>query len=267
MYNYYVYAKKEKEKENEEILKKRELKRVESEKRLVQNYEERVKKFIYKFSTKPYKIVKNRSSSINPREDLLKEESHKIINKKGIIFKEFETDKQRLEKFLKEKSENEGYDKKNKKPLTKDLNLSLNKSPKKNIATKKSLNKNKSFSFPGDDFDLAAKKEEIENNSSLSYKMYNHMMRKLQLELNGVLPKTKEVDDPILFSKRNIEKEKFKERNAKSTSNKTYFNAMSNFSIGKSFYNSQMIKKLHKQQLEEDKRVRKINMKTEGLNM
>jgi len=40
---------------------------------------------------------------VNPREDFLEESKQKIIGKKGIIVKGFETEKERIERYIKEK--------------------------------------------------------------------------------------------------------------------------------------------------------------------
>ena len=136
MFNYYTYQKKRNEslKEKKNKIKQIKMNKINKIKRdeLIHNYEERVKKFIYKISDDPNFLSKNNSLSLslNKEKNIQKELYNNLtyFNEKRFNFSNFETDRARAEK----------YDE-NKKKYEKLLN---EKFPEKNI---KNTN-NKSFS-------------------------------------------------------------------------------------------------------------------------
>ena len=104
MYNYYTDLKR-KEKLNEEkkelekekqIQKKREKKMKEYSK----NYENRIKNFIYSMAERPIQLRESKKPFLTTREELLFEESNKILYHKGFVFNLYQTDRERLNNYI-----------------------------------------------------------------------------------------------------------------------------------------------------------------------
>ena len=90
MYNYYTYLKKQKEKEeklknDQNSIKKQQIREKKLE-RFTKNYEERIKNFIYQMAENPIQILNQKELFSTNREKLLFEESDKILFNKGFIF-------------------------------------------------------------------------------------------------------------------------------------------------------------------------------------
>ena len=90
MYNYYIYLKNQKEEEkklkNEKnSIKKKQIREKKLE-RFTKNYEERIKNFIYQMAVNPIQILNQKELFSTNREKLLFEESDKILFNKGFIF-------------------------------------------------------------------------------------------------------------------------------------------------------------------------------------
>ena len=123
MYNYYTDLKrKEKlEEEKKEIEKEKRLKLIRQKKmkQYSKNYEKRIKKFMYDMAEKPIflrEITKpfttTREELLSTREELLFEESNKILFHKGFVFNLYQTDKERLNNYINEKEKEKDYEKK-----------------------------------------------------------------------------------------------------------------------------------------------------------
>ena len=123
MYNYYLDLKR-KEAENlqkQNILKTEEnkLKRkstfphkhpyiyvipIEKMDQLLSNYEQRIHNFVFQMAENPIIVKKYKEKHYSNRQALLAETSDKIISKKGFIFTNFKSDKERLKEYLEEKA-------------------------------------------------------------------------------------------------------------------------------------------------------------------
>ena len=107
MFNYYTYQKKRNEniKEKNTKIKEAKMAKINKIKRheLVNNYEHRVKNFIYKISEDPNYLSKNNSlflSLKNNNNIKKKDENDKtFFNKKRFCFSNFETDRMKAEKY------------------------------------------------------------------------------------------------------------------------------------------------------------------------
>lgn len=107
MFNYYSYAKI---KENERQDKEKEIKEKRQQeikqnllesKNLVGNYYTRLKDFTFKMALEPKPIKSYVSPIASTREQLLSEQDSKIIGNRGMVFKSFITEKQRVAEYLK----------------------------------------------------------------------------------------------------------------------------------------------------------------------
>ena len=120
MYNYFLNEKIEKEKQerdlNKERMKQKEIKRKskslllfyfpkiilykfiikEQMKKLVENYEKRIKNFVLKLAEKPIIVKKQKDKHLTSREEYYANNSNKIIDKKGFSFKYYKKEKERI---------------------------------------------------------------------------------------------------------------------------------------------------------------------------
>ena len=116
MYNYYTDLKrKEKlEEEKKEIEKEKRLKLIRQKKmkQYSKNYEKRIKKFMYDMAEKPIYLREITKPFTTTREELLFEESNKILFHKGFVFNLYQTDKERLNNYINEKEKEKDYEKK-----------------------------------------------------------------------------------------------------------------------------------------------------------
>ena len=115
MYNYYTDLKrKEKlEEEKKEIEKEKRLKLIRQKKmkQYSKNYEKRIKKFMYDMAEKPIFLREITKPFTTTREELLFEESDKILFHKGFVFNLYQTDKERLNNYINEKEKEKDYEK------------------------------------------------------------------------------------------------------------------------------------------------------------
>ena len=72
-------------------------------KKLIKNYEKRMKDFVYKMAEKPIIIKKEKDKYSTSRQELYAITSNKILDKKGFQFKSYKSDKERINEFLKGK--------------------------------------------------------------------------------------------------------------------------------------------------------------------
>jgi hypothetical protein len=72
--------------------------------KMVENYENRIKSFIYEMATSPIKIKDYSNNISSTRQEFLEEENQKIIGSKGFVFKSFKTEKERVADYLKERN-------------------------------------------------------------------------------------------------------------------------------------------------------------------
>lgn len=95
MYNFYIEQKRQEELESkkraETELHKQQLKRKKRLPQLVENYEARIKNFLYEMVEHPILIKDKKEKNTSTRQDLLFEESNKILSKKGFVFNHFPT--------------------------------------------------------------------------------------------------------------------------------------------------------------------------------
>jgi hypothetical protein len=82
-------------------------------KKLVENYEKRIKNFVIKLAEKPIIIKKQKDKYLTSREEYYANNSNKIIDKKGFSFKFYKTEKERIEEYIKEKKKIDDYFTKN----------------------------------------------------------------------------------------------------------------------------------------------------------
>lgn len=114
MYNYHMHEKKKKEEESRSKIAQSKAKYEESRKskkfiniklgnlsELANNYEKRVKNFIYKMVDQPVTIKDYNNIVSTTRKEFMEEEKDKIIGKKGFVFTSYKTEKQRLEEHIK----------------------------------------------------------------------------------------------------------------------------------------------------------------------
>jgi len=88
-------------------------------KKLVDNYEKRIKNFVLKLAEHPIIVKKNKDKYLTSREEFYANNSHKIIDKKGFSFKFYKTEKERIDEYIKEKSKIDKYISRNVKPKRK----------------------------------------------------------------------------------------------------------------------------------------------------
>ena len=116
MYNYYIELKKKEKLEEEEKEKERKKKmkiiRERKMKQYTRNYENRIKKFIYDMADKPVILRESIKPFTTTREELLFEESNKILFHKGFVFNLYQTDRERLNTYINEKEKEKDYENK-----------------------------------------------------------------------------------------------------------------------------------------------------------
>ncbi len=116
MYNYYTDLKKKEKLEEEEKEKERKKKmkiiRDRKMKEYTRNYENRIKKFIYDMADKPVILRETIKPFTTTREELLFEESNKILFHKGFVFNLYQTDRERLNTYINEKEKEKDYENK-----------------------------------------------------------------------------------------------------------------------------------------------------------
>ena len=106
MFNYYTYQKKRNESLKEKNKKIKEIKMIKINKvkrdELAHNYEQRVKKFIYKLSEDPNYLSKTNTlffSLKNNNTSKISDNNESFINKRRFCFSNFETDRMKAEKY------------------------------------------------------------------------------------------------------------------------------------------------------------------------
>ena len=116
MYNYYIELKKKEKLEEEEKEKERKKKmkiiREKKMKQYTRNYENRIKKFIYDMADKPVILRESIKPFTTTREELLFEESNKILFHKGFVFNLYQTDRERLNTYINEREKEKDYENK-----------------------------------------------------------------------------------------------------------------------------------------------------------
>lgn len=108
MYNYYKYE-TQKKKEKEDLLatkdkvdkQSKHLKEKQHKQELVVNHNNRIKDFILKMVNEPQEINNYINPIASTREMLLNEQNEKIIGGRGMVFKSFQTEKERVSEYLK----------------------------------------------------------------------------------------------------------------------------------------------------------------------
>ena len=88
-------------------------------KKLVDNYEKRIKNFVLKLAEHPIIVKKNKDKYLTSREEFYANNSNKIIDKKGFSFKFYKTEKERINEYIKEKNKIDKYISRNIKPKRK----------------------------------------------------------------------------------------------------------------------------------------------------
>lgn len=272
MYNYYKHLSLINDnKLNEEVIKKEEhidKTRQIKNKRLINNYENKVKQFMYKMANKNYEVKDISRKVNNTREEFLQECSNMIKGKTGFSFSNFLTDKERIEKIEKEKRELEKFqnplkkispNKKEDKKTNMNMTLSkrlnendhnfdifghnnkdkdiIEKDLKNNTDTnfRKINNRFKNVAFNNKDKfiknqDKSLGLKTIEPSEDMGYIMYSHKKRTAVLEQNGFLPKTLKANDPVANYESNIDalKKQLNQRDMK--------NMIKNKNIGKTYF-------------------------------
>lgn len=272
MYNYYKHLSLINDnKLNEEVIKKEEhidKTRQIKNKRLINNYENKVKQFMYKMANKNYEVKDISRKINNTREEFLQECSNMIKGKTGFSFSNFLTDKERIEKIEKEKRELEKFqnplkklspNKKEDKKTNMNMTLSkrlnendpnfdifghnnkdkdiIEKDLKNNTDTnfRKVNNRFKNVAFNNKDKfiknqDKSLGLKTIEPSEDMGYIMYSHKKRTAVLEQNGFLPKTLKANDPVANYESNIDalKKQLNQRDMK--------NMIKNKNIGKTYF-------------------------------
>lgn len=272
MYNYYKHLSLINDnKLNEEVIKKEEhidKTRQIKNKRLINNYENKVKQFMYKMANKNYEVKDISRKVNNTREEFLQECSNMIKGKTGFSFSNFLTDKERIEKIEKEKRELEKFqnplkklspNKKEDKKTNMNMTLSkrlnendpnfdifghnnkdkdiIEKDLKNNTDTnfRKVNNRFKNVAFNNKDKfiknqDKSLGLKTIEPSEDMGYIMYSHKKRTAVLEQNGFLPKTLKANDPVANYESNIDalKKQLNQRDMK--------NMIKNKNIGKTYF-------------------------------
>ncbi len=263
MYNYYTDLKrKEKlEEEKKEIEKEKRLKLIRQKKmkQYSKNYEKRIKKFMYDMAEKPIFLREITKPFTTTREELLFEESDKILFHKGFVFNLYQTDKERLNNYINEKEKEKDYEKK--------IIVSYdNKDKKNNMNTSNKLYQPQMRFKPRTDLERiyhilsnyrpskVGKKSKkiiekhlnkitkvgIDKNGNLSQNYIDDsekIIEELLVNINKDKEKKKEKEDIEINSKKKNKRGRADNSKAKELHsdlyNKTYFNAVENYSIFK----------------------------------
>ena len=78
-------------------------------KKLIDNYEKRIKNFVLKLAEHPIIVKKNKDKYLTSREEFYANNSNKIIDKKGFSFKYYKTEKERINEYIKERNKIDKY--------------------------------------------------------------------------------------------------------------------------------------------------------------
>ena len=110
MYNYYQYEKEKIQQKVDEFIKEdtlnekeRHFKETKHNEKLVNNHNNRIKNFIFKMANHPQEIKNYINPIVSSRQELLNEEGEKILGNRGMIFKSFQTEKERIKEYLKKR--------------------------------------------------------------------------------------------------------------------------------------------------------------------
>ncbi len=247
MYNYYTDLKR-KEKLNEEkkeLEKEKQLqkKREKKMKEYSKNYENRIKNFIYSMAEKPIQLRESKKPFLTTREELLFEESNKILFHKGFIFNLYQTDRERLNNYInqheKEMSDLSTYNNHKSNSFDKTNYLNDNLSYNTNSLFRKNHLKLKS-KYNLEKTNNSMKTQYIRNNNQKDYSNEYNQQQKSIDELFEELRNRDEVKKRVKKKFENNFMSLKKNINNKNNSNgrnlmynKTYFNAVENYSLFK----------------------------------
>jgi response regulator RpfG family c-di-GMP phosphodiesterase len=78
-------------------------------KKMIKNYENRIKDFVLKMVEKPILIKKEKDKYSTSRQEFFASNSNKILYKKGFQFKSYKSDKERINEILKGKESLDKY--------------------------------------------------------------------------------------------------------------------------------------------------------------
>ena len=78
-------------------------------KKLIENYENRMKEYVLKMAEKPIILKRDDDKQMTSRQELHASSSNKILDKKGFIFTSYKSDKDRINEFIKSKEILEQY--------------------------------------------------------------------------------------------------------------------------------------------------------------
>ena len=78
-------------------------------KKLIENYENRMKEYVLKMAEKPIILKRNNDKQMTSRQELHASSSNRILDKKGFIFTSYKSDKDRINEFIKSKEILEQY--------------------------------------------------------------------------------------------------------------------------------------------------------------
>ena len=78
-------------------------------KRLLEGYDYRINKFIYKMAEKPIILKNSKEKHMTTRQELYALSSDQILDKKGFVFKSYKSDKERINEVIKNKEILEKY--------------------------------------------------------------------------------------------------------------------------------------------------------------
>ena len=81
-------------------------------KQYTRNYENRIQKFIYDMADKPVILRETIKPFTTTREELLFEENNKILFHKGFVFNLYQTDRERLNTYINEREKEKDYENK-----------------------------------------------------------------------------------------------------------------------------------------------------------
>ena len=251
MYNYYTDLKrKEKLKEEKKELEKEKQLQKKREKKMKEyskNYENRIKKFIYSMAEKPIQLREYKKPFLTTREELLFEESNKILFHKGFVFNLYQTDRERLNNYinLHEKESNDlsiynhnndyiksnSFD--NKIYSNDNLSNNTNSSFRKSYFKLKSSDLNKTDNFMKNKFRKNKKQNEYSNENNQPQKSIDELFEELRLRDEGKKKIKKKFENNFISLKKNRNKTINSNSYNLNMYNKTYFNAVENYSLFK----------------------------------
>ena len=251
MYNYYTDLKrKEKLKEEKKELEKEKQLQKKREKKMKEyskNYENRIKKFIYSMAEKPIQLREYKKPFLTTREELLFEESNKILFHKGFVFNLYQTDRERLNNYinLHEKESNDlsiynhnndyiksnSFD--NKIYSNDNLSNNTNSSFRKSYFKFKSSDLNKTDNFMTNQFRKNKKQNEYSNENNQPQKSIDELFEELRLRDEMKKKIKKKFENNFISLKKNRNKTINSNSYNLNMYNKTYFNAVENYSLFK----------------------------------